>query len=258
MQRLHPQVIVNAAAYTAVDKAETEQDLAMTINGTAPGVLAEEARKLGALLVHYSTDYVFDGAGSSARTESDPTGPLNVYGKTKLAGDLAIQASGCDHLIFRTSWVYGTRGNNFLLTMLRLAKERKQLSIVSDQIGAPTTSECIAEATTSVLAQVLSPAGPGIKGRSGIYNLTSGGETSWFGFAAKIFELAQSALGIEAPKLEAIPTSAFPRPATRPMNSRLSGDKLAASFGLRLPDWEFALALVLESLSAATEYSNRA
>jgi dTDP-4-dehydrorhamnose reductase len=247
--RVEPNVIVNAAAYTAVDKAESEPDLAMAINGHAPGVLAELALELGALLVHYSTDYVFDGSGFVARQESDTPGPLNVYGKTKLAGDEAIQTSGCEHLIFRTSWVYGSRGNNFLLTMLRMAKERDHLRIVNDQIGAPTTSECIAQATADVLAQLLPRRGQRIGSRSGIYNLTNGGETSWFGFAQQIFAQAHEALGTPVPELEPISTSEFPRAAARPTNSRLARQKLADSFGLRLPSWQQGLQLVLETLA---------
>jgi dTDP-4-dehydrorhamnose reductase len=243
-----PTVIANAAAYTAVDKAETETALAEAINATGPAVLAEEAKKIGALLVHYSTDYVFDGAGNDERTETSPTGPLNVYGKTKLAGDQAIAASGCDHLIFRTSWVYGARGANFLLTMLKLAKERESLSIVSDQVGAPTTSVSIAQATAAVLAQVLAP-GKGIDGRSGVYNLTNGGEASWFDFAKTIFAKSHMLWDASQPTLTPIPTSAFPRPARRPLNSRLSGEKLEKIFGVTLPHWEAALDLTLETLA---------
>ena len=244
-----PTVIVNAAAYTAVDKAETEQDLAMAINGTAPGVLAEEARALNALLVHYSTDYVFNGSGIRPGQETDTPDPVNISGKSKLAGDLAIQASGCEHLIFRTSWVYGARGNNFLLTMLRLSQQRSELSIVDDQIGAPTTSECIAQGTSDVLAQVLMPAGKGIDGRSGVYNLSNGGETSWCGFARAIFASAAPLLGTPQAAVKAIPTSDFPRPAPRPMNSRLSAAKLKLEFGITLPHWEHGLALVLDTLA---------
>jgi len=250
LQSVKPAVIVNAAAYTAVDKAETERELAMSINATGPGVLAEEAKKLGALLVHYSTDYVFDGGGTHPRSETETPAPLNVYGETKLAGDLAIQASGCDHLIFRTSWVYGARGSNFLLTMLKLGQERKELSIVADQIGAPTTSECIAQATACVLAQVLSPAGKGIDGRSGVYNLTNGGEASWFEFAKEIFDRAHEKTGVPIPALKPVPTSDFPRPAPRPFNSRLSSLKLEQVFGVKLPHWEHALELVLETIQA--------
>lgn len=251
VQHYHPAVIVNAAAYTAVDKAEEEPERAMAVNGTAPAVLAEEAARLGSLFVHYSTDYVFDGSGTRPWQESDVPGPLNVYGKTKLAGDEAIEASGCEHLIFRTSWVYGARGGNFLLTMLRLAKERSQLSIVDDQIGAPTTSECIAQATAAVLAQVLEPAGKGMDGRSGIYNLTNAGETSWYGFAKELLMRANATMGTPLPELVPIPTSQFPRPAPRPMNSRLNGDKLATTFGVRLPAWQDGLALICERLACA-------
>ena len=240
-----PAAIVNAAAYTAVDKAESEPELAMAINGTAPGVLAEEAKRLGSLLVHYSTDYVYDGTKQGPWVETDAPNPLNVYGKTKLAGDEAIAAVGCDHLIFRTSWVYGARGNNFLLTMLRLSKERAELRVVDDQTGAPTSSECIAQATADVLAQVLGPAGGGLQGRSGIYNMACSGATTWFGFAKALIERSVS-LGAGTPKLIPIPTSEFPRPATRPANSRLSGLRLEEAFGVRMPDWEEAL--VLETL----------
>src|ERR1035438_8915043 len=178
-----PAVIINAAAYTAVDKAEIEPELAMAINSVAPGVLAEEAKRLGSILVHYSTDYVFDGTKQGPYVETDTPDPLNVYGKSKLSGDEAIQSVGGDYLILRTSWVYGARGSNFLLTMLRLAKERAELRIVDDQTGAPTSSECIAQATADLLAQLLAPQGGGLQGRSGIYNLTNAGETTWFGFA---------------------------------------------------------------------------
>jgi dTDP-4-dehydrorhamnose reductase len=243
-----PAVIVNAAAYTAVDKAEEEEERALAINGVAPGILAEEAKKRNALLIHYSTDYVFNGAGNEPWTEQSVPAPLNAYGRTKLAGDQAIAAVGCEHLIFRTSWVYGARGNNFLLTMLKLAQTRSELSIVDDQIGAPTTSECIAQATSDVLAQVLAPAGKGIDGRSGVYNLCNGGETTWFGFAEAIFARAAARLGTMQPTLTPIPTEKFSRPAQRPRNSRLSAEKLATHFGLRLPQWTLGLELVLETL----------
>jgi len=243
-----PAVIVNSAAYTAVDKAEEEEEKALAINGSAPGVLAEEAKKLGALLVHYSTDYIFNGSGSVAWTEESSPAPLNAYGRTKLAGDLAIAATGCEHLIFRTSWVYGARGNNFLLTMLKLAQTRPELSIVADQIGAPTTAECIAQATTDVLAQILAPSGKGIDDRSGIYNLTNGGETTWYGFAEAIFALGAQKLSTPRPKLTPIPTEKFPRPAERPRNSRLSPEKLAETFGVRLPEWRNGLELVFETI----------
>ena len=243
-----PAVIVNAAAYTAVDKAESEIELAMAINGTAPGVLAEEAKRLGSVLVHYSTDYVFDGAKQGPYVESDVPHPLNVYGRTKLAGDEAIQAVGGDYLILRTSWVYGARGNNFLLTMLRLARERAELRIVDDQIGSPTTSECIAQATAGILAQVLGPAAGGLKGRSGIYNLTCAGETTWFGFARALLTKSAASHGFTVPNLIPITTGEFPRPAKRPANSRLRCQRVEETFGVVMPDWEEALALVLETL----------
>jgi dTDP-4-dehydrorhamnose reductase len=242
-------VIVNAAAYTAVDRAESDADRAEAINGQAPGVLAEEARRLGIPLVHYSTDYVFDGAKLEAYVETDIPNPQNVYGKTKLAGDLAIQSSGCDYLILRTSWVYGARGSNFLLTMLRLAGERPELRIVDDQIGAPTTSECIAQATASVLSQLLSPSGGGFQGRSGIYNLSSSGETSWYGFARTLLEKSAARSGTPIPNLVPISTSEYPQAAKRPANSRLSGQRLENTFGVSLPYWEDALDLVLETLA---------
>jgi dTDP-4-dehydrorhamnose reductase len=236
---------VNAVAYTAVDKAESETELAMAINGTAPGVLAEEAKRLGCVLVHYSTDYVFDGAKQEPYMETDAPHPMNVYGRSKLAGDEAIQRVGGEFVILRTSWVYGARGNNFLLTMLRLAKEKTELRIVDDQIGSPTTSECIAQATADILAQLLAPAGGGLEGRSGIYNLTCAGETSWFGFAQ---EFLSAQVGSATPKLIPIPASKFPRPAKRPANSRLLCRRVEETFGVVMPDWKVALALVLETL----------
>jgi dTDP-4-dehydrorhamnose reductase len=248
VRAVEPTVIVNAAAYTAVDKAESELERATAINATGPGVLAEEAKRLGSLLVHYSTDYVFDGSKTTPWVETDTPNPLNAYGKTKLAGDQAIQATGCEHLIFRTSWVYGARGNNFLLTMLRLAKERPELRIVDDQIGSPTSSECIAQATAAVLSQVLVPGGPGIQGRSGIYNLTSRGETSWFRFTQSILNQAAARFGNPLPKLVPITTADYPTAAQRPANSRLCCERLEETFGVSLPHWEQALDLVLDTL----------
>lgn len=246
---VRPTIIVNAAAYTAVDKAEVEPELAAAINATGPGLLAEEARRLGSLLVHYSTDYVFDGTKVGEWTETDEPNPLNVYGQTKLAGDLAIQDSGCEHLIFRTSWVYGARGSNFLRTMLRLARERSELRIVDDQIGSPTASECIAQATANVLAQVIAPGGAGIDGRSGIYNLTSSGETSWFGFAKTLLNQAASRFPIKIPNLVPITTDEYPTAARRPANSRLSCRRIEQTFGVTMPHWEQALSLVLETMA---------
>ena len=249
MRAAEPAVILNAAAYTAVDKAESDPELATAINATAPGVIAEEAKRLGSVLVHYSTDYVFDGSKLTPWVETDAPNPLNAYGRTKLAGDQAIQASGCDYLIFRTSWVYGARGNNFLLTMLRLGKERSELRIVDDQIGSPTSSECIAQATSDVLAQVLAPGGAGLQGRSGIYNLTSSGETSWFGFAKAILTEAAVRFGSPLPNLVPILTANYPTPAKRPDNSCLSCQRLEQTFGVSLPHWEQALSLVLDTLT---------
>jgi dTDP-4-dehydrorhamnose reductase len=249
VRAVEPAVIVNAAAYTVVDKAESELQRATAINATGPGVLAQEAKRLGGLLVHYSTDYVFDGSKLTPWVETDAPNPLNAYGRTKLAGDQAIQASGCDHLIFRTSWVYGARGNNFLLTMLRLGKERAELRIVDDQIGSPTSSECIAQATSDVLAQVLAPGATGIQGRSGIYNLTSNGETSWFGFAKAILTEAAVRFGSPLPNLVPILTANYPTPAKRPDNSCLSCQRLEQTFGVSLPHWEQALSLVLDTIT---------
>ncbi|MDD5250749.1 MAG: dTDP-4-dehydrorhamnose reductase [Rhodocyclaceae bacterium] len=235
-----PDIVVNAAAYTAVDRAESEADRAMAINAAAPGLLAEEAKRLGALLVHYSTDYVFDGTKDSPYAEDDATNPLGVYGRSKLAGEQAIQASGCRHLIFRTSWVYGLRGNNFLRTIRRLAAERDELRIVDDQVGAPTWSRMIAM-TTALSLQRSREGG-------GIYHLTSTGAVSWHGFAAAI--LAMSPRQERAAALVAIPSRDYPLPAARPKNSRLDCSRLAADFDLTLPDWNSALRLCLGGIEA--------
>lgn len=244
VRALAPQVIVNPAAYTAVDKAESDADRAHAVNATAPAVLAEEAARLGALLLHYSTDYVFDGSGERPWREDDPTGPLNVYGASKLLGERSIQASGCRHLIFRTSWVYGLRGGNFLLTMRRLMRERTELKIVADQIGAPTWCRDLAQASAAILAQLLSPArGADRPEPWGVYHMTNAGETSWHGFAAAILALDPPE---PAPRLLPIATSDYPTPARRPHNSRLDNDKLARVFGIRLPDWHHALKLCLD------------
>lgn len=245
----NPTVIVNAAAYTAVDKAETETSLAMAINADGPALLAEEAKARDALLVHYSTDYVFDGSKQTPWLETDVPNPLGVYGSSKLAGDLAIQASGCRHLIFRTSWVYGARGNNFLLTMLRLGRERSELRIVDDQTGAPTTSECIAQVTADVLSQLLGPRSA-FDAPSGIYNLTCSGATTWFGFARALLTRSFARTGETLPLLTPIATAAYPTPARRPAYSCLDGTRLKETFGLALPPWETALDLVLDTLAA--------
>jgi dTDP-4-dehydrorhamnose reductase len=229
VRALQPGIIVNAAAYTAVDKAESERDEAFAVNATGPRVLAEEARRIGALLVHYSTDYVFDGEKASPYAEDDPTHPLSVYGESKLAGEQAVLKSGCRHLVLRTSWVYGPRGRNFYLTMLRLAKERAELRVVDDQVGAPTSSLEIARATATLIE----------KGAQGLYHMTASGETTWCGFAREILKQA----GIEIPVV-AIRTEDYPTPARRPRNSRLDCSKLQREHGVALAPWEEALAEV--------------
>ncbi len=242
LNEVQPHVIVNAAAYTAVDKAEEEPDLALAVNATAPAILAEEARKLGAALVHYSTDYVFDGEKQGPYTEEDAPNPLGVYGRTKLAGDEAIQSAGLPHLIFRTAWVYGLKGKNFLLTIQRLAKERDELKIVDDQVGSPTWCRTIAQTTANVLTQVLPKGSPGdlsgFEQASGLYNLVCGGQTSWFGFAGAILEASSSS---QDTKLIPIPTSEYPTPAKRPKNSVLSTKKLKSAFGIAPPAWDVTL-----------------
>ncbi len=244
---IKPDLIVNPAAYTAVDKAESEQELAYAVNAEAPLALAKEARRLGITLVHYSTDYVFDGSQTGAYAETDKPRPLGVYGASKLAGEELVQASGADHLILRTSWVYGLRGKNFLLTMQRLARERDKLSVVADQFGAPTWARSIAEATAQMLALWLAPgATPDDRRRlSGIYHLSCGGRTSWHGFAEAILQDMQ-ARGEKTPALKAISTAEYPTPAQRPANSVLSNEKLQKTFGIRMPAWEHALALCLD------------
>lgn len=247
MQRVKPDIVVNAAAYTAVDKAETEAELAMAINGIAPGILAEEAKKLDALLIHYSTDYVYDGQKLGAYVEDDATNPLSVYGKTKFAGEQFIRATGANHFIFRTSWVYGARGKNFLLTILRLAKERGELRIVDDQIGAPTWSRAIAEVSAEVLAQLIQPQSDTsfLERASGTYHLSAAGKVSWHGFAAAIMRLADIQ---PPPKLIPITTAEYPLPAPRPHNSVLSNDKLRQTFNLAGADWEYNLKLCMAGL----------
>lgn len=227
VRSLQPDVVVNAAAYTAVDKAESERDQAFAVNATAPRVLAEEAKRIGSLLVHYSTDYVFDGEKTAPYVEDDVPSPINVYGESKLAGEEAIRKSGCRHLILRTSWVYGPRGKNFYLTMLRIAKERPELRIVDDQIGAPTSSLAIARATTQLLP----------KGAEGLFHMTAGGATSWCGFARAILARA----GIPTPVI-AIRTEDYPTPAKRPRNSRLDCSRLLREHGVLLAPWNEALA----------------
>ncbi len=262
VRAIKPDVIVNAAAHTAVDKAESEPELARTLNALAPQVLAEEAAKLGAWLVHYSTDYVFDGSGDTPWRESDAVGPLSVYGRTKLEGEALIAASGAQHLIFRTSWVYGARGGNFAKTMLRLAQERDRLTVINDQFGAPTGADLIADVTAHAIRQVLQLS---LKTRtaptstshttpqtcSGIYHLVASGQTTWFDYAKHV--LAQVKQGQEAIKVKAtevlpVATSAFPTPATRPHNSRLTTQKLQDTFGLTLPPWQAGVNRMLAEL----------
>jgi dTDP-4-dehydrorhamnose reductase len=241
-----PDVIVNAAAYTAVDKAESEPDLAMAINGVAPGILAEEAKRIGALLVHYSTDYVFDGTKSTPYVEDDVPNPLSVYGETKLAGERAIEEIGPRHVILRTSWVYGARGKNFLLTILKLAKERDELRIVDDQIGAPTWCRTIAEATTRVIQRITND--PSGNDDQGVFHLTAHGQTSWFGFAEVALGMVEKQIGKDCPRLVRISTAQYPTAAARPLNSQLSNERLKNIFGFIAPEWKVSLASCLSEI----------
>lgn len=231
-----PHLIVNAAAYTAVDKAESEPAAAHAINARAPGILGEEARRLGAVLVHYSTDYVFDGSGRRPYREDDATGPLNEYGRSKLAGEQAIAQSGCRHLVLRTSWVYGPRGRNFLLTMLALGADRDELRIVGDQRGAPTSSLFLADATARAIRSI-----PHDGVESGTFHLSAAGATTWAGFAQAIFLRAERQLGMHAPRVIPIPTAAYPTPARRPSWSVLSHRKFTRAFGFAPTTWEAQL-----------------
>jgi dTDP-4-dehydrorhamnose reductase len=250
VREIRPQLIVNPAAYTAVDNAETDYATALRINGEAPGVMAEEARRLGAAMIHYSTDYVFDGTKQGAYVETDPTCPVNAYGRSKLAGEEAVQAAGIPHLIFRTSWVYGMRGKNFLLTVMRLARERDELRIVSDQTGAPTWCRTIADTTAHAIARLQARTDRGTereidiqqdvwRERSGLYHLTAQGQTTWHGFTQTI--LAHSSFA-NKPVVTPIKTQEYPLPAKRPANSVLSCDRLQSTF-CGLPHWESALRL---------------
>lgn len=246
VQAYAPQVIVNAAAHTAVDKAESEPELARQINATTPALLAIEAARLNALFVHYSTDYVFDGSGNTPRHEDAPINPLSVYGRTKAEAEDAIRTSGCAHLILRTSWVFAARGGNFAKTMLRLAAERDQLKVIDDQIGAPTGAELLADITAHTLrAARVNPA------LCGTYHAVAGGETSWHEYARFVIETARArghTVKVAPDQILPIPTSSYPTPAARPLNSRLSTDKLQQRFGLKLPHWQAGVARMLNEI----------
>lgn len=241
-----PDVIVNAAAHTAVDKAESEPERVRTINALAPGVLAQEAGHINAWLIHYSTDYVFDGSGDKPWLETDTAAPLNVYGATKLEGERLIQQSGCKHLIFRTGWVYGARGSNFAKTMLKLARERDNLNVIDDQIGAPTGAELLADVTAHAIR--IAQQRPEV---SGLYHLVAGGETSWHGYARFVIDFARRAgitLKVAPDAIKPVPTSAFPTPAKRPHNSRMDTTKLRRTFDLNLPSWEIGVTRMLSEV----------
>lgn len=251
VESVAPQVIVNAAAYTAVDRAEQEPELADTINGAAPVALAAAARRAGALFVHYSTDYVFDGSGDAPRREDAPVAPINAYGRSKLAGEQAIARAGADWLVLRTSWVYASRGSNFVNTMLRLGAERESLKVVADQVGAPTSARLIADATAHVVRQALAERAQG-RFAPEVLHLCAAGETSWHGFAQAVFDGWRELAGRDSLKLrELAPISSaeYPTPAARPLNSRLDCSRLRERFGILLPDWREGLRLVLEEIA---------
>jgi|WetSurMetagenome_2_1015567.scaffolds.fasta_scaffold06790_5 dTDP-4-dehydrorhamnose reductase len=253
IRSIAPDIIINPAAYTAVDKAESDSVQAMAVNGVAPGILAEESLRLGALLVHYSTDYVFDGSKAAPYTEDDAPNPQSVYGRTKLAGEQAIQASGCKHLILRTSWVYGVHGGNFVKTILRLAKERNELRIVADQFGAPTWARDIAEATISALSFWQTADRDSNLG--GLYHLTAAGRTNWHQYAEEIARLAcqfDPALAARQLSIQAIATEEYPLPAKRPSNSVLSNDKIRDAFGIELPEWQDSVAECVQEIYEPT------
>ena len=246
VRTVRPQLIVNAAAHTAVDRAESEPALARLINATAPGVLAREAQALGAWLVHYSTDYVFDGSGQQPWSEADTPAPLNVYGRSKLEGEEAIRAACPRHLILRTSWVYSARGQNFAKTMLRLAQERELLTVIDDQVGAPTGAELLADVTAMALRML--PQRPEL---AGLYHLSAGGQTSWHGYAQHVIEQARvlrPELSLKVRELRAVPSSAFASAARRPHNSRLDTHRLQAAFGVRLPEWQQGVDRMLQEI----------
>lgn len=246
IRQVRPDVIVNAAAHTAVDKAESEPDFARLLNALAPQVLAQEAAKLGSLIVHYSTDYVFDGSGNHPWLETDRPAPLSVYGRTKLEGEQFVQAAGLNHLILRTSWVYAARGGNFAKTMLRLAQEREKLTVINDQFGAPTGADLLADVTAHTIRHVMQrPAD------AGLYHVAASGETSWFEYAKYALaqsKLAQTAIKMIVKEVSPVPTSAFPTPARRPLNSRLDTSRLRSTFGLSLPAWEQGVARMLAEI----------
>jgi dTDP-4-dehydrorhamnose reductase len=241
IREIQPNLIVNAAAYTMVDKAESEPDLAMVINGIAPGIIAEEAKLIGAGIIHYSTDYVFNGNQVRPYTEEEPTDPQNVYGQTKLAGEKAIQAVNVPYLILRTSWIYSLRGKNFLLTMIKLAREREEIKVVDDQIGSPTWSRMVAKSTTQILAQGINNITDFLESNGGVYHLTATGQTSWYGFAKAIFELDPDLSQHKLKNLIAIASSQYPTPAKRPYYSSLNTQKICNKFGLTLPSWQESL-----------------
>ena len=246
VRALRPDVIVNAAAHTAVDKAESEADFARTLNATTPGAIAQEAAKLGAWLVHYSTDYVFDGSGSRPWVESDTPAPLSVYGRTKLEGERLIAQSGAKHLILRTSWVYAARGGNFAKTMLRLAQERERLTVIDDQWGAPTGADLLADVTAHAIQHLQQH-----PEQAGLYHCVAAGETTWNAYAKYVLSRASienSAIKIIANEVAPVPTSAFPTPAARPHNSRLNTAKLQTTFGLQMPHWQAGVARMLAEI----------
>jgi dTDP-4-dehydrorhamnose reductase len=250
MRRLRPAAVLNAAAYTAVDRAEAEPAAAFAVNAEGPGVLAEEAAACGALLVQFSTDYVFDGAAAGPYREGDPAAPLGVYGRSKLEGERAVAAAGGAHLVLRASWVYGTRGHNFLRTMLRLARERDELRVVCDQVGAPTWARMLAAATAAVLAQLRAGGGFALAPeRGGVYHASAAGETSWHGFAAALLALDPARGEQRCRAVVPIPTAEFPTPAARPRNSLLSGERLLREFGVALPHWSEQLRLCMAELA---------